>query len=80
MDYKQQYKPEILWLMLGTLSVDITSIAVWQLLTSDPVSDGMTADSFVSTLVSISSSKFQNKNKNLWLIWLFWSDPNIYRI
>jgi hypothetical protein len=50
--------------MLGTLSVDITSIAFGQLLTSDPVSGGMAADSFVSTLVSISSSKFQNKNKN----------------
>jgi hypothetical protein len=51
--------------MLGTLSVD-TSIAFGQLglLTSDPVAGGMTADSFVSTLVSISSSKFQNKNKN----------------
>ncbi len=69
MDYKQQYKPEILWLMLGTLSVDITSIAFGQLLTSDSVSGGMAADSFVSTLVSISSSKFQNKNKNknVWL-------------
>ncbi len=79
MDYKEQYKPEIPWLMLGTLSVD-TTIAFGQLLTSGPVSGGMTTDSFVSTLVSISSSKFQNKNKNLWLIWLFLVDPNIYRI
>jgi hypothetical protein len=53
--------------MLGTLSVD-TSIAFGQLLTSDPVSGGMTADSFVSLLVSISSSKFQNKNKHKNLI------------
>ncbi len=61
MYYIQQYKPEILWLMLVTLSGDTSSITFGRLLT-DAVS-GMTADSF-GALLSISSSKFQNKNKN----------------